>query len=206
MATNASTRKVQILHTLALMLEQPQAARITTAALAGRLQVSEAALYRHFASKAQMFEGLIDSIQLDLQTIFEASVRENVSGAAQARSMVRALATFATQNRGMIRVLTGDALVTEDKRLLDRLDQIVAHAQTALCQSLRNAIVDGSLPATTDAVLQAGVLTDLVWGKWLRFAQSGWRQTPTAGIDAQLDWLIPSVPDGHDRPHMRDRA
>lgn len=206
MATDASARKVQILQTLALMLEQPQAARITTAALAGRLQVSEAALYRHFASKAQMFEGLIDRIQLDLQTIFDASARENVSGAAQARSMVRALATFATQNRGMIRVLTGDALVTEDKRLLDRLEQIVLHAQTTLCQYLRNAIVDGSLPATTDAVLQAGVLTDLVWGKWLRFAQSGWRQTPSDDIDAQLDWLIPPVPDGHDRPHMRDRA
>ena len=207
MAIAPGARKTQILHTLALMLEQPQAARITTAALAARMQISEAALYRHFASKAQMFEGLIDEIDHALFAILDDIATQDQPGAEQARRIIVALLRFAQDNRGLTRVLTGDALVTEDKRLLDRINQITERVQSSLCQAMRNGIVDGSAPAHADALLQAGVFMHLILGKWLRFAQSGWRMTPNDGIAAELAWLIPQRPllDSGTR-HTLDRA
>lgn len=207
MTIASGARKTQILHTLAHMLEQPQAARITTAALAARMQISEAALYRHFASKAQMFDGLIDQIATSLFATLEEIARTECLGAQQARQMIVALLRFAQDNRGLTRVLTGDALVTEDKRLLERINQITESVQASLCQAMRNGIVDGSAPADADALLHAGVFMHLVLGKWLRFAQSGWRITPTDGITAELAWLIPPVP-SHDSGtrHTPDRA
>ena len=207
MAIAPGARKTQILHTLAQMLEQPQAARITTAALAARMQISEAALYRHFASKAQMFEGLIDQIDHALFGRLDAIATQAHTGAEQAGQMIVALLRFAQDNRGLTRVLTGDALVTEDKRLLERINQINESVQSLLCQAMRNGIVDGSAPAHADARLQASVFMHLVMGKWLRFAQSGWHMAPTDGIAAELAWLIPQAP-SHDPGirHTVDRA
>ncbi|MDH4115741.1 MAG: nucleoid occlusion factor SlmA, partial [Burkholderiaceae bacterium] len=113
-------RKLQILQTLATMLEDPKGEKVTTAALAARLDVSEAALYRHFASKAQMFEGLIEFIETTIfGLINEISAKEN-SGLKQVRSMIAMLLDFAQTNRGMTRVLIGDALVNENERLQER--------------------------------------------------------------------------------------
>ena len=115
-------RRLQILHTLAEMLQQPGAERITTAALAGRLQVSEAALYRHFASKAQMFEGLIEFIETSVFTLINQVADREADGARQARLIVTLLLQFGEKNPGMARVMVGDALVFEHQRLITRMN------------------------------------------------------------------------------------
>ena len=186
MATKPGERKTQILQTLAEMLEQPHAARVTTAALAARMQVSEAALYRHFASKAQMFEGLIEFIETTLFTLANQIAAAEPNGLAQARKITAMLLAFSERNRGMPRVLTGDALVTEDNRLQDRINHINDRIEATLKQCLRNAVGEGTLPAEFNVAAQASLLTHLVLGRWLRYAQSGWRITPTALLDEQL--------------------
>ncbi|MHB1411322.1 MAG: nucleoid occlusion factor SlmA, partial [Acidovorax defluvii] len=124
-------RRMQILQALAEMLEQPGAERITTAALAARLSVSEAALYRHFASKAQMFEGLIDFIEQAVFTRVTQIVGRDPAdaaqpaegGAHQAARVVALLLQFGERNPGLVRVMVGDALVLEHERLQQRMNQ-----------------------------------------------------------------------------------
>src|SRR5512135_2837505 len=116
-------RRVQILEALATMLEQPGAERITTAALAAKLDVSEAALYRHFASKAQMFEGLIEFIESSVFTLVNQITERETSGAAQAQRIVTLILQFGEKNPGMVRVMVGDALVFENERLTVRMNQ-----------------------------------------------------------------------------------
>ena len=190
MVTARVTRKAEILKTLADMLSQPQAARITTAALAARIPVSEAALYRHFASKAQMFEGLIAEIEASLYSQMDDILASQDAGVGQVRRMVTTLLEFACSHRGKTRVLTGDALVTEDNRLVERVNQISARIRDSLTRAVRHGVADGSLPSATDPWLVAGVLTHFVAGKWVRFAQSGWQYSPQADLAAELDWLL----------------
>ncbi|MCV6796692.1 nucleoid occlusion factor SlmA [Achromobacter ruhlandii] len=186
MATKPGERKTQILQTLAEMLEQPHASRITTAALAARLEVSEAALYRHFASKAQMFEGLIEFIETSIFTLVNQIAITEPYGLSQAHQTVSMLLTFSERNKGMTRVLTGDALVTEDNRLQERINHINDRIEASLKQSLRIAVTDGGLPPEANVAAHASLLTHLVLGRWLRYAQSGWRVVPTLHLDEQL--------------------
>ena len=186
MASKPGERKHQILQMLAEMLEQPHASRITTAALAARLQVSEAALYRHFASKAQMFEGLIEFIETSLFTLVNQIGATEPDGLSQARKTIGMLLAFSERNRGMTRVLTGDALVTEDNRLQERINHINDRIESTLKQCLRNAVTESALPADANVAAYASLLTHFVMGRWLRYAQSGWRVTPTAHLDEQL--------------------
>jgi TetR/AcrR family transcriptional regulator len=186
MASRPGEKKTQILQTLAEMLEQPHAARITTAALAARMDVSEAALYRHFASKAQMFEGLIEFIEHTIFTLVNQIGAAEPRGLGQARRMVDMLLTFSERNKGMTRVLTGDALVTEDNRLQERINHINDRIEASFRQALRIAVQDGGLPANADVSAHASLLTHFVLGRWLRYAQSGWRVAPTAHLDEQL--------------------
>ena len=113
MATKPGERKQQILETLAKMLEAPKQEKITTAALAARLDVSEAALYRHFAGKAQMFEGLIEFIEQSLFGIINKISTEEPDGLKQIHRIISILMLFAEKNPGMSRVLIGDALVND---------------------------------------------------------------------------------------------
>ena len=122
-STPPGQRKLQILQALAAMLEQPKGEKITTAALAARLSVSEAALYRHFASKAQMFEGLIEFIEASVFGLINQIAEKQPDGLMQARDMTGMLLNFASSNPGMTRVLIGDALVNEDERLQLRMNQ-----------------------------------------------------------------------------------
>src|SRR3979411_337310 len=137
--TKPGERKLQILQTLAEMLEQPKGEKITTAALAGKLDVSEAALYRHFASKAQMFEGLIEFIESTLFSMVNRITTESTDGAAQAAQMVTLLLGFAEKNPGMTRVLIGDALVNEDERLQVRMNRLYDRIEASIRQCLRVA-------------------------------------------------------------------
>ena len=185
-------RRVQILQTLASMLEQPGADRITTAALAARLDVSEAALYRHFASKAQMFEGLIEFIEHSVFTLVNQIQERETTALAQVHKTLTVLLQFAEKNPGMARVMVGDALVFEHERLLARMNQFFERFESQLRQSLRGvADAAGSATPTVDANAQASVLTAFAVGRLQRFARSGFRRSPTEHLDAALRLLAP---------------
>lgn len=173
-------RRVQILQTLAAMLEQPGAERITTAALAARLEVSEAALYRHFASKAQMFEGLIEFIESSVFTLVNQITEREPDGAAQARKVAAMILQFGEKNPGMTRVMVGDALVFEHERLNARMNQFFDRVESTLRQSLRSAAESaGSTTPTVDANALASALTAFVVGRLQRYARSGFKRLPT---------------------------
>jgi TetR/AcrR family transcriptional regulator len=140
MGIRRGERRTQILEVLAQMLEAPAAEKITTAALAKRLEVSEAALYRHFASKAQMYEALIGFIEETVFGLANKIVAEEPNGLAQARSVVAMLLGFAERNPGMVRVLIGEALVNENERLQVRVNQLLDRLESTLKQSLRVAV------------------------------------------------------------------
>jgi TetR/AcrR family transcriptional regulator len=181
-------RRVQILQTLAQMLEQPGAERITTAALAAKLSVSEAALYRHFASKAQMFEGLIEFIESSVFTLVNQIVeREGSSGAQQAGKIVAVVLGFGEKNPGMVRVMVGDALVFEHERLIARMNQFFDRVESQLRQSLRAAAdAGGSAQPTVEANAQASALTAFTVGRLQRYARSGFKRSPTEHLEAGL--------------------
>lgn len=179
-------RKLQILQTLAEMLEMPAAEKITTASLAARLQVSEAALYRHFASKAQMFEGLIEFIEQSVFGLINKITSSQESGIAQLEAITKVLLGFAETNPGMTRVLIGDALVNENDRLQARITQLHDRLEATLRQSLRIAVTQAE--TKVDANIAANMLLCIVIGKWQQFAKSGFKRPPNADF-AGL-WLV----------------
>ena len=172
------------------MLEQPGSERVTTAALAAKLEVSEAALYRHFASKAQMFEGLIEFIETSIFSLLNQIAERNDASAVKARHMVTVLLQFAQRNPGMARVMVGDALVFENDRLEQRMNQFFERFESSLRQVLRDqAQATSSLTPTVDANVQASVLVSFVVGRLQRFARSGYKRLPTEHLDASLALL-----------------
>jgi TetR/AcrR family transcriptional regulator len=184
-------RRVQILQTLAGMLEQPGAERITTAALAARLEVSEAALYRHFASKAQMFEGLIEFIESSVFTLVNQIAERESDPRAQLRTMLTVVLQFGEKNPGMARVMAGDALVFEHERLTARMNQFFDRLESQLRQSLRlRTEAAGSPTPTADAQAQASVMTSFVLGRLQRYARSGFRRPPTEHLVPALQQLV----------------
>ena len=184
-------RRIQILQTLAAMLEQPGAERITTAALAAKLDVSEAALYRHFASKAQMFEGLIEFIESSVFTLVNQIGERESDAVVQVRKVLTVLLQFGEKNPGMVRVMVGDALVFENDRLLTRMNQFFDRIESQLRQSLRVAAESaGSATPTVDANAQASVLTAFAVGRLQRYARSGFKRSPTEHLDAALNLLV----------------
>lgn len=183
-------RRVQILQTLASMLEQPGADRVTTAALAAKLDVSEAALYRHFASKAQMFEGLIEFIEQSVFTLINQIVERETDASVQASRMLSVLLQFGEKNPGMTRVMVGDALVFENERLPARMNQFFERFESQLRQSLRGvAAAAGSVTPSVDANAQASILTAFAIGRLQRYARSGFKRSPTEYLDAALRTL-----------------
>ena len=180
-------RRVQILQALAMMLEQPGAERITTAALAARLAVSEAALYRHFASKAQMFEGLIEFIESSVFSLINQIAEREPSGTAQAQRIAALLLQFGEKNPGMTRVMVGDALVFENERLIVRMNQFFDRVESQLRLSLRLAAEQaGSATPTADAQRRASALSALIVGRLHRYARSGFKRSPTEHLEQLL--------------------
>jgi len=185
-------RRTQILHVLARMLEQPGAERITTAALAARLAVSEAALYRHFASKAQMYEGLIEFIEQSVLTLVNQITERELSGTAQAARVVGVLLQFGEKNPGMTRVMAGDALVFEHERLQQRMNQFFDKIEATLRQCLRQAAAArASATPSVDAQVQASVLVAFALGRLQRFARSGFKRLPCEHLEASLAQMLP---------------
>jgi len=190
MAAKPGERKLQILQTIATMLEQPKGEKITTALLASKLDISEAALYRHFASKAQMYEGLIEFIEQTVFGLVNKITAEETGGLKQVEGIVAMLLRFSQKNRGMTRVLIGDALVNEDERLQARINQFLDRVETTLKQALRIAVTQGELDANTDAGAQANVLLCYVIGRWQLFAKSGYARDPMAQWAQQAGILL----------------
>lgn len=177
--TRKGGRKLQILQALAEMLEAPQAEKITTAALAARVEVSEAALYRHFASKAQMYEGLIEFIETTLFGLVNRITAEETAGLEQVRTVTQVLLGFAEKNRGMCRVLTGEVLVHENPRLQARVNQLVDRIEVSLKQSLRIATTQGGLAEGVEVGAAANLIIAIVLGRWQQFTKSGFARSPT---------------------------
>src|SRR3954453_23200234 len=146
-------RRLDILKALAEMLEAPKWERITTAALAEKLDVSEAALYRHFASKAQMYEGLIEFIESSVFSVANRIAQDESDGRKQCEKLVEMLLAFAEKNPGMVRVMTGDALVGEHERLQARMNQFFDRFEASVKQSLRVAS-DGDANGRAAALLR----------------------------------------------------
>ena len=178
MSARPGERKLQILQTVAEMLQKPQSEKITTAALAAKVGVSEAALYRHFASKAQMYEGLIEFIEQTLFGLINRITTEERSGIKQLEAVLPLLLGFAQKNPGMTRVLIGDALVNEDDRLQARINQLHDRLEATLKQSLRLAASQQEIPAGMDAMAQANLMMAFVVGRWHQFAKSGFKREP----------------------------
>jgi len=191
-------RRLQILQVLAQMLETPAGEKITTAALAARIDVSEAALYRHFASKAQMFEGLIEFIESSIFGVANKITADEDNGLKQLHAMVNMLLGFAETNPGMTRVLIGDALVNENDRLQARINQLLDRIEATLKQCLRLAATQATEaagegakpPEPADPGPQANLILCYVVGRWHQFAKSGFKKKPTEGADKQLPLLL----------------
>jgi len=186
-STPPGQRRMQILQALAEMLEQPKGEKITTAALARKLEFSEAALYRHFASKAQMFEGLIEFIETSVFGLINQIAERQDDGLAQARDIVNMLLHFASSNPGMTRVLIGDALINEDERLQQRMNQFYDRVELALKQALRLAASEGTA-REAECVARASLLVAFVVGRWHRYAKSGFKLDPAQ--NAVLDMAL----------------
>ena len=186
-------RRLQILQVLAEMLQHPKGERVTTAALAAKIQVSEAALYRHFASKAQMFEGLIGFIEQTVFGLINQITQKEESGLAQVRGILQMLLAFAEKNPGMTRVLLGDALLQEDDRLQVRISQVLDRVEASLKQSLRIAQTQGEISAKLgqeEISIRAALLMSYVLGRWHRFARSGFKKLPTEASEISLRILL----------------
>jgi TetR/AcrR family transcriptional regulator len=188
-STKPGERKLQILQTLAAMLEHPKGEKITTAALAARLAVSEAALYRHFASKAQMFEGLIEFIESTVFGLINQIEAQQEDGLARVQAIAGMLLNFAERNPGMTRVLIGDALVNEDERLQQRMNQFIERVELAFKQALRIAVTQGQAKEE-EVAARAGLLVAFVLGRWQRYAKSGFKLNPSEGAQAQLGFML----------------
>jgi TetR/AcrR family transcriptional regulator len=172
------------------MLQDPKGEKITTAALAARLDVSEAALYRHFASKAQMYEGLIEFIEQTLFGLVNKITSEEAAGRRQVEQIVSMLLGFATKNPGMTRVLIGDALVHENERLQLRINQLHDRLEAQLKQALRFGVSQGELPPETDVAALANLILAFVVGRWHQFAKSGFKRNPLEFLDAQQKLML----------------
>ena len=184
----AGERKQQILETLAKMLESPKREKITTASLAAKLEVSEAALYRHFANKAQMFEGLIVFIEETIFGLINKISVEETDGQKQIQRIISMLLAFAEKNPGMTRVLIGDALVNEDEKLQLRINQLNDRIEVTLKQSLR--IAETQTGTKVDAEAQANLMLCYVMGRWHQFAKSGFKRKPMEFVQQQMTSLI----------------
>lgn len=178
MANKPGERRLQILQTLAGMLEAPKGEKITTAALAAQLACSEAALYRHFASKAQMYDALIEFIEQSLFSVVNQITSAESQGLRQVEAIIALLLRFAQKNRGMTRVLIGDALVNENERLQTRISTLLDRIEAALKQALRIAATQENLKPDADFGALANLLRCYVVGRWEQYARSGFTREP----------------------------
>jgi TetR/AcrR family transcriptional regulator len=184
-------RRVQILQALAEMLENPLGDRVTTAALAAKIQVSEAALYRHFASKAQMFDGLIAFIEQSIFGLINQIIAKEENGKQQIQEITLLLLAFSEKNPGMTRVLLGDSLFQEDSRLQERINQVLERVEASLKQSFRIMQTQQDITWTADDIShRSSLMMSYVIGRWHRFARSGFTKSPLDNASLSMSVLL----------------
>lgn len=185
MPRERSNRKEQILQCLADMLESNPGVRITTASLAKQVGVSEAALYRHFPSKAKMFEGLIEFIEETIFTRINRILSEQQGATERCEQILFLLLSFAEKNPGMSRILIGDALAGETERLRGRVAQFYSRIESQLKQIIREAEIRENIKSTIDANASANLLLALADGKITQFVRSEFQRSPLEDFPAQ---------------------
>ncbi|WP_299770300.1 nucleoid occlusion factor SlmA [uncultured Pseudoteredinibacter sp.] len=187
-SNNKTSRRQQILQALAHMLEASPGARITTAALAREVGVSEAALYRHFPSKSKMFEGLIEFIEETLFSRINLILSEQPNALAACDKILYLLLTFTERNPGITRILTGDALAGETDRLRARVAQLYDRLETQLKQVLREAEVREGLRPSITVGAAANLLMATAEGRIAQFVRSEFKRSPTENWQDQ--WMV----------------
>ena len=177
-------RRTDILQTLARLLENPRCDRITTAMIARELGLSEAALYRSFASKGAMYDALIEFVETSLLTLF-AQIREdqNLKPVQRIQLMVNVMLDFADANPGLTRVMSGQVLLKEDPKLMERMMQLVDTVEAQVRQAYREAVMAGALPADFNTTGAANLVVSWVLGRWSRFANTNFKIRPN-GVSA----------------------
>ncbi|MEH6650264.1 MAG: nucleoid occlusion factor SlmA [Motiliproteus sp.] len=188
-ATNKLSRREQILQSLAHMLEINAGARITTAALAREVGVSEAALYRHFPSKAKMFEGLINFIEETLFSRVKMITQSDGNSLKQCEQILTLLLAFVERNPGMARIMTCEALAGETDRLRQQVSQLFDRLELQLKQILREAELKEGLRTQTTPTISANLLMACVEGRIRQFVRSEFKLPPTQGWDDQWPLL-----------------
>jgi TetR/AcrR family transcriptional regulator len=183
-----SNRRQDILEALARELETNPGTRITTAGLARAVGVSEAALYRHFASKAKMFEGLIDFAEDSVFTLVNKIMEQEKDVIVRCEKIITVLLTFAERNPGISRILIGDALIGENERLRKRASQFFERLETQFKQILREANLSGETRASETIDATANILLTFIQGKVCEFIRSSFTSKPTAHWQDQ--WAI----------------
>ena len=189
MASSAQpSRRQQILEALARELETHPGARITTARLAEVVGVSEAALYRHFPSKAKMFEALIVFSEESVFGLANRIVAEERATAGRCERILRMLLGFSERNPGITRVLLGEALVGEHERLRSRVSQFFDRFETQLKQILREGEQNDGVRLLAPVGAVANLLMAVVEGRMIQFSRSGFTRAPTESWERQ--WAI----------------
>ena len=183
-----SSRKDQILQSLATILEQSPGQRITTAGLAKHVGVSEAALYRHFPSKAKMFEALIEFIENTIFSRITQIMSEEMQADKRCEMILGLILTFSERNPGITRILTGDPLAGETERLRQRVTQLFDRIEAQLRQIIREMPLRGEQKTSTDPIVAANLLLSLVEGRIGQYVRSNFERKPTTEWDAQ--WQV----------------
>lgn len=182
------SRKDQILQSLATILEQSPGQRVTTAGLAKHVGVSEAALYRHFPSKAKMFEALIEFIENTIFSRITQIMSEEMQADKRCEMILGLILTFSERNPGITRILTGDPLAGETERLRQRVTQLFDRIEAQLRQIIREIPLRGEQKTSTDPIVAANLLLSLVEGRIGQYVRSNFERKPTTEWDAQ--WQV----------------
>lgn len=187
------SRREQILQSLAQMLEVNPGQRITTAALAKEVGVSEAALYRHFPSKARMFEGLIGFIEETIFSRVTVITNSESDGIKQCEQILALLLAFVEKNPGMARILTGDALAGETDRLRQRINQFFERLETQIKQLLREAEATQNLRTVQPAGASANLMLAAAEGRIRQFVRTEFRRKPSEQWQDQWSILATGI-------------
>lgn len=179
-------RRMEVLQQLAGMLNEKTLEKITTARIAEAMDISEGLLYRYFKNKAAMYDSLIDFIEESLLGLTSRiRTSEGMSGLEQVRASVKVMLQFAEANPGLTRMMTGQVLVYEDRKLVERIERLHQALESGLKMSYRTAVAEGLLPADFDASGRASILMAAVLGQWQRFVLTGFKVRP--GIKSVSD-------------------
>lgn len=183
-----SNRREQILQTLAAQLEQNNGMPIRTASLAKAVGISEAALYRHFPSKAKMFESLIHFSEDVIFSRINKIQQDHKSASVRCEAIMVLMLTFSSKNPGIVRILTGEALMGESEKLRIRVTQLFDRLETQLKQFLREGVLHEELNSSLNVAVVANLLLAHIEGKLTQFRRSGFTQSPLLHADEQ--WLV----------------